>query len=76
MKRHFSNRGEALAEATAMQGLARRKTSVKAAFMTQAARRTKSQPWPSESQERATTAKSNALRPSDRPSEISGKPAG
>jgi hypothetical protein len=45
MKRHFSNRGEALAEVTAGRGLADRKTSVRTAFMTQAGRRAKSSPW-------------------------------
>ena len=45
MKRHFSNPGEALAEVTATRGLTDRKTSVKAAFITQADRRAKSPPW-------------------------------
>jgi hypothetical protein len=40
MKRHFSNRGEAISEVTAARVLARRKASVNSSFMPQAARRT------------------------------------
>ena len=40
MKRHFSNRGEALSEVTAARVLANRKGSIKTSFMTQADRRT------------------------------------
>jgi hypothetical protein len=39
MKRHFSNRGEAISEVTAARVLANRKTAIKASFMTQAERR-------------------------------------
>ena len=45
MKRHFSNRGEALAEVTAARWLASRKTSVKTSFMIQADRRIGSSIW-------------------------------
>jgi hypothetical protein len=45
MKRHFSNRGEALAEVTAGRGLADRKASVRAAFMNQVGRRARSPQW-------------------------------
>ena len=38
MKRHFSNRGEALAEVTAARCLASRKASIKASFVIQADR--------------------------------------
>jgi hypothetical protein len=47
MKRHFSNRGEALSEVTAARVLANRKASVRTSFMTQADRRASSQFWPS-----------------------------
>ena len=40
MKRHFSNRGEAISEMTAARALANRKASVRATFMTQSVRRT------------------------------------
>jgi hypothetical protein len=40
MKRHFSNRGEAISEVTATQVLASRKASVKASFMPHGERRT------------------------------------
>lgn len=36
MKRHFSNRGEAISEVTAVRFLATRKTAVRTSFMTQA----------------------------------------
>jgi hypothetical protein len=39
MKRHFSNRGEALAEVTAARSLASRKGSIRRSFMIQADRR-------------------------------------
>jgi hypothetical protein len=45
MKRHFSNRGEALAEVTAARSVVDRRASVRAAFMTQAERRAKSPAW-------------------------------
>jgi hypothetical protein len=45
MKRHFSNRGEALSEVTAARGLADRKAWIRASFMTQANRRTNSPFW-------------------------------
>jgi hypothetical protein len=45
MKRHFSNRGEALAEVTAARGVADRRASLRAAFMTQSDRRAKSPYW-------------------------------
>ena len=45
MKRHFSNRGEALSEVTTARSLTDRKTSIKAAFRTQVDRRAGSQPW-------------------------------
>jgi len=47
MKRHFSNRGEALSEVTAARVLANRKASIKTSYMTQADRRTGSSFWPS-----------------------------
>jgi len=40
MKRHFSNRGEAISEVTAARVLASRRTAVRTSFMTQAERRT------------------------------------
>jgi hypothetical protein len=45
MKRHFSNRGEAISEVTAARVLASRKTSVKASFMPQGERRTNLPSW-------------------------------
>ena len=45
MKRHFSNRGEALAEVTAARSLVSRKAFVKTLFMNQSDRRTKSSGW-------------------------------
>jgi len=45
MKRHFSNRGEALAEVTAARWLASRKASAKTSFMIQADRRIGSSTW-------------------------------
>lgn len=45
MKRHLSNRGEALSEVTAARVLANRKASVRASFMTQADRRTNPPFW-------------------------------
>jgi hypothetical protein len=45
MKRHFSNRGEAISEVTAARVLATRKTAVKASFMIQAERRTNPPFW-------------------------------
>lgn len=47
MKRHFSNRGEALSEVTAARVLANRKASIKTSYMTQADRRTGFPFWPS-----------------------------
>jgi len=45
MNRHFSNRGEALAEITAVRALASRKASVKASCVTRADRRANSPFW-------------------------------
>jgi hypothetical protein len=45
MKRHFSNRGEALSEVTAARSVTDRKTSIKAAFRSQVDRRARTQPW-------------------------------
>jgi len=45
MKRHFSNRGEALAEVTAARCLASRKASIRTSFMIQADRRMGSSIW-------------------------------
>ena len=45
MQRHFSNRGEALAEVTAARMLVSRKRSPQSAFTTQACRRTKPELW-------------------------------
>lgn len=45
MKRHFSNRGEALAEVTAGRGRADRKASLRTAFMTQGDRRATPERW-------------------------------
>ena len=45
MKRHFSNRGEAISEVTAARALASRKTSAKSSPMTQAERRTNPLFW-------------------------------
>jgi hypothetical protein len=47
MKRHFSNRGEAIAEVTAARVLASRKIAATASFMTQAERRTSPPFWSS-----------------------------
>ncbi len=47
MKRHFSNRGEALSEVTAARALANRKASIKTSFTTPADRRTGSPFWSS-----------------------------
>jgi len=45
MKRHFSNRGEAISEVTAARVLASRKGSIKASFMPQGERRTNLPFW-------------------------------
>lgn len=45
MKRHFSNRGEAISEVTAVRALASRKTAVRASFVTQSERRTNPPFW-------------------------------
>jgi len=45
MQRHFSNRGEALAEVTAARMLGRRKRSPQSAFTTQPRRGTRSEVW-------------------------------
>jgi hypothetical protein len=45
MQRHFSNRGEALAEVTAARMLVGRKRSRQSAFTSQACRRTKPELW-------------------------------
>jgi hypothetical protein len=47
MKRHFSNRGEALSEVTAARVLANRTASTKTSFKTQADRRTGRPFWSS-----------------------------
>jgi len=46
MRRHFSNRGEAISEVTAARVLASRKTEIRGSFMTQAERRTNPPFWP------------------------------
>lgn len=51
MKRHFSNRGEALSEVTAARGVADRRAPVRAGFRTQADRREKSPHWFSQREE-------------------------
>jgi len=48
MKRHFSNRGEAISEVTAARVLVARKTAVRTSFMTQAERRTNPPFWASQ----------------------------
>ncbi len=45
MKRHFSNRGEAISEVTAARVLASRRTAIRTSFMTQAERRTNPSLW-------------------------------
>lgn len=45
MQRHFSNRGEALAEVTAARMLARRKPPAESASTTRGARQTKPEQW-------------------------------
>lgn len=45
MKRHFSNRGEAISEDTAARVLASRRTAIRTSFMTQAERRTNPPFW-------------------------------
>ena len=45
MKRHFSNRGEALSEVTAARVLVNRKASAKASFRAQTDRRIESPFW-------------------------------
>jgi len=45
MKRHFSNRGEAISEVTAARVLASRKASVKASFIPQGERRANLPHW-------------------------------
>jgi len=45
MKRHFSSRGEALPEVTAVRGLAKRKPATRAAFMRQGDRQAASPRW-------------------------------
>ena len=45
MQRHFSNRGEALAEVTAARMLARRKARVNSAFTARAGGRFASEQW-------------------------------
>jgi hypothetical protein len=56
MQRHFSNRGEALAEVTAARTSAGRKRSAQAEFTTQG-RRSKVQQWFSQPVETTTPAK-------------------
>lgn len=45
MKRHFSNRGEAISEVTAVRVLASRRTATRTSFITQSERRTNSPFW-------------------------------
>jgi hypothetical protein len=45
MKRHFSNRGEAISEVTAARALANWKSTVRASVMMRAERRTNSPFW-------------------------------
>lgn len=54
MKRHFSNRGEALSEVTATRVLANRKGSVKTSFTTRGGRQTGSRFWSSQRKEVTT----------------------
>jgi hypothetical protein len=65
MKRHFSNRGEALSEVTAARGVANRHTSVRAAFMTQADRRERSPHWFSQREETTSPRKRKLKRPNE-----------
>ena len=51
MKRHFSNRGEALSELTAARVLANRQGSVKTSFTTRADRQTGPPFWSSQRRE-------------------------
>ena len=51
MKRHFSNRGEALSEVTAARVLANRKASIKTSFVTRADRQTGPSYWSSQRRE-------------------------
>lgn len=51
MKRHFSNRGEALPEVTAARVLAHRKGSVKTSFVTQTDPQTSAPFWSSQRKE-------------------------
>jgi hypothetical protein len=62
MKRHFSNRGEALAEVTAARSAVDRRASVRAAFMTQADRRAKSPQWFSRREELPSSPKRRKTR--------------
>lgn len=45
MKRHFSNRGEAISEVTTARVLASRRTAIRTSFMTQAEGRTNPPFW-------------------------------
>ncbi len=65
MKRHFSNRGEALAEVTAARSVADRRASVRAAFTTQADRRAKSPRWFSLREEITSFPKGKQKRPNE-----------
>lgn len=62
MKRHFSNRGEALSEVTAVRVLASRKASIKTSFMTRADRETGSPFWSSGRVEATNSPKKRRLR--------------
>jgi hypothetical protein len=65
MKRHFSNRGEALSEVTAARGVADRRASLRAAFMTQADRREKSPYWFSQREKITRPRKKKQKRPNE-----------
>jgi len=65
MKRHFSNRGEALAEVAAARSLTERKTSSKTIFRTKVDRRAKSQSWFPQSVEVLNRFKANQPRRND-----------
>jgi len=51
MKRHFSNRGEALSEVTAARVLANRKASIKTSFVTRGELQTGARFWSSQRKE-------------------------
>jgi hypothetical protein len=65
MKRHFSNRGEALSEVTAARGVADRRASLRAAFMTQADRWERSPHWFSQREQTTSPRKRKQKRPNE-----------